>query len=547
MLNESEDMFKEVRDICYEENLKIELVELSIKRERLLLDTNGGVSKAIKLMEDTLEVAKEINYSHMEEVYLRLGIAYWYDDRNSDAIFNKLEALQIAESKKLDKKVATIMVDIGVDFLFTGRYDDAITYLKQSLDYNLEDSYEDAEVKSYALLNLCEAYINLEDYENAEWYLTRLEESLKKEINGVDREDSTTYMYVTRADLNTRLGFAYEAIRLLDMAVERYNSREDFIYYDFDIRLAEEYGDAYYELGKYDRALKYHKYVEELTDYRGSNYYRDSNTYSLYLDYKAMGDYTKAMEYLEKNNEIKLESNKNKEMQYAQYLLKKFESEKSREKIDYLEYIKRIMSSVLIALVIIIVIVGYFTTYIYKKNKEINRLNKLFKSLSMTDSLTKVPNRRALDEYLGENWSIYEKTLMPVSFIMIDIDYFKNYNDNYGHPEGDKVLQAVANTIRESCRSTDFVARYGGEEFTIIMLNSDKDSTINVLERVQKNIYDLNIKHEFSEVSDRVTLSIGITIHNAGENKEYRSYITTADKALYEAKKKGRNTYVYLE
>ena len=104
----------------------------------------------------------------------------------------------------------------------------------------------------------------------------------------------------------------------------------------------------------------------------------------------------------------------------------------------------------------------------------------------------------------------------------------------------------VAMGIKNSCRNVDFVARYGGEEFIVIMLNTDKNDSINLAERIRKNIYDINITHEYSKISDRITLSMGITTAYRGTNKNYDEYIQKADKALYEAKAKGKNTYVYL-
>lgn len=130
---------------------------------------------------------------------------------------------------------------------------------------------------------------------------------------------------------------------------------------------------------------------------------------------------------------------------------------------------------------------------------------------------------------------------------MIDIDYFKKYNDNYGHLEGDKILKDVADTIKKSCKSTDFVSRYGGEEFIIILLKTEKSDVISIIERIQKNIHDLNLEHKYSEVSDRITLSIGVSISNYGGNRSYEEYIKEADEALYTSKERGRNTYTFFD
>ncbi|MCC3670095.1 GGDEF domain-containing protein [Terrisporobacter mayombei] len=171
----------------------------------------------------------------------------------------------------------------------------------------------------------------------------------------------------------------------------------------------------------------------------------------------------------------------------------------------------------------------------------------MFKNLSVTDPLTNMANRRALDEFLAWNWVLYKETKMPISFMMIDIDFFKLYNDNYGHLKGDEVLILVASYINASCEKGDFVARYGGEEFIVIMLNKDKKEAMKNANNIMQNIYHLNIKHEFSSVSDRLTLSMGITTAHIGTTKEYEDYIKKADEALYEAKQYGRNKYIFIE
>lgn len=120
---------------------------------------------------------------------------------------------------------------------------------------------------------------------------------------------------------------------------------------------------------------------------------------------------------------------------------------------------------------------------------------------------------------------------------MVDIDHFKEYNDNYGHLQGDEVLKKVSACIKSSCRKTDFIARYGEEEFTIIMLNTDKEEAIVVVSRILENMQKLNIQHKYSDVSDRVTLSIGISTAYSDDDKGYDYYIYLADCRLYEAKK----------
>lgn len=442
--------------------------------------------------------------------------------------------------------MANISIDIGVNYLYSGNYDEAETYLSHVLSYKLKDESKWPIIKSYALLNLIECYIKLEDYDSAKESIEILDNNIKNIEDGMNKEDFITIAYINKADLQTELGNPLESIKLLNLANSRYKKRNNFNFYYFDARLCEEYGDAYYKLNNYEKALENHKKGEKLVIERDLSYLEQIYNEKIYLDYKGMGDYDNTILYLEKNLELKTELSKDKNRQYSQYLINEFESEKNLEKISLLEESRNKMLLLFAVLSSAIIIISIFLYFIYNQNKEINRLNKLFKKLSVTDAVTKVQNRRALDEFLAGNWDLYKKTKMPISFMMIDLDFFKLYNDNYGHLKGDKVLEMVAMGIKNSCRNVDFVARYGGEEFIVIMLNTDKNDSINLAERIRKNIYDINITHEYSKISDRITLSMGITTAYIGTNKNYDEYIQKADKALYEAKAKGKNTYVYL-
>lgn len=544
--DKSNEIFYKMIDVCEQEGAREEIVKFSILRCDDLYSTPNGLKKSIELMEETLSLAKELKCMGVVDAYYKLGILYRYDNREIEAINCKLEALALAEEKNLKKKVLNITTDIGVNYLNTGNYSEAIRYFKKVLSDELEDEAKEAESKSLALLYLAESFSNIGDYESADKVFEMLDEKLYQITDRVYREDSITYMYAIKADLESRKGNQTEALRLLGEARSRFNEKSKFYFYNFDIKIIEELGDAYYMVGNYEIALKYHKEAQVLAKERNLVYLEISHNDKLYLDYKALGDDENTIKYLQINNDLKTKVKDDQNRQYSQFLVTKYEREKSLEKISQLESHQNIMKALIIGLFSISGIIAVFSCFIFKKNKEISRLNKLFKNLSITDGLTKLPNRRALDEYLAGNWSLYKKTYMPISFAMIDIDYFKNYNDNYGHPEGDKVLEEIATSINSSCRNSDFVARYGGEEFTIIMLNTDKSEAIRVVERIQEDIYRLNIKHEYSPVSDRISLSIGIVTAYVASAKEYDEYIKKADMALYKAKKSGRNTYIHL-
>lgn len=544
--NKSSAFFLKMIQMCEKENIREEIVKLSIYRCNDLYLTPDGLKKSIELMEETLSLAREIKSVGVVDAYYKLGVLYDYDNRSIEAINCKLEALKIAEENGLKKKELEINTDIGINYLHIGNFSEAIRYFKKVISSELEDETKNVENKSIALLYLTESFSNVGDYESADKCLELLDERIYQISDRIQREDCIIYMYAIKADLASRKGNAKEALRLLEEAKNRFEEKSQFLFYNFDIKIVEETGDAYYVLEDFDKALMYHTEAQELAKKRNLIYLELEHNDKLYFDYKALGDDTNTIKYLERNNDLKTKIKNDQNTQYSQFLITKFEKEKSMEKISQLENHKSIMNYILIGLVIITGIIVIFSCFIFKKNKEISRLNKLFKNLSVTDGLTKLPNRRALDEYLAGNWSLYQKTYMPISFVMMDIDYFKNYNDNYGHPEGDKVLEEIASSIDSSCRNSDFVARYGGEEFIIIMLNTDSHDAINVVQRIQEDIYRLNIRHEYSGVSDRISLSIGISTAYVGNAKDYDEYIKKADIALYKAKESGKNTYFYL-
>ena len=170
-------------------------------------------------------------------------------------------------------------------------------------------------------------------------------------------------------------------------------------------------------------------------------------------------------------------------------------------------------------------------------NRELHRLATL-------DGLTGVANRRRFDEYLDAEWRHLAREKLPLSLILCDIDFFKRYNDTYGHQAGDACLRRVADALCFCAkRSVDLVARYGGEEFAVIMPNTTLMGASQVAEEIWAVVNALEIEHTQSAVSDRVTISSGIACINPALNMSPTVLIAAADAALYKAKAAGRNTY----
>ncbi len=154
------------------------------------------------------------------------------------------------------------------------------------------------------------------------------------------------------------------------------------------------------------------------------------------------------------------------------------------------------------------------------------------------DALTGTANRRSMENFLDDALLQAE----PFALLMLDVDYFKRYNDHYGHQAGDACLVKVADIVKTSVRTpADLVARYGGEEFVIVLPASSLDDAVRVAERIQTNLREISLPHAASEVSEMVTVSMGITLSKDGDSAY--GIIARADEALYRAKQQGRNRW----
>lgn len=177
-----------------------------------------------------------------------------------------------------------------------------------------------------------------------------------------------------------------------------------------------------------------------------------------------------------------------------------------------------------------------------RNHLELKKYRDLLKENSMVDGLTGIPNRRRFDEALSTEWNRAVRYGSSLSLVMFDIDHFKLYNDTYGHLEGDECLKVVAKAAAGvPKRSTDIVARWGGEEFVCLLPDTDVEMAGRIAEEVRKTIEDLAIPHTSSLISDRVTVSVGVTTIIPDNNRKPMVLMEQADKALYQAKQSGRN------
>lgn len=205
-------------------------------------------------------------------------------------------------------------------------------------------------------------------------------------------------------------------------------------------------------------------------------------------------------------------------------------------------------------LLVLVVFLLYIKTYVLKEQKskledlvakrtvELEAANAQLETLVRNDALTGVTNRRGFDEKLEEEWRRASRYSAFVSILMIDVDYFKNYNDTLGHQAGDRALKMIATALSKLFkRAGEVVARYGGEEFVVLMPGVTPGETIEAAERARLQIEELKMSHPSSDAAAVITVSIGHAIGFPGETNSKTELIAAADKALYKAKLNGRN------
>ena len=168
-------------------------------------------------------------------------------------------------------------------------------------------------------------------------------------------------------------------------------------------------------------------------------------------------------------------------------------------------------------------------------------LGQRLQQLSTTDSLTGIANRRYLEEKLASEWARGVRSQQQLALIMLDVDYFKDFNDAYGHQAGDECLRLVTGAIRVACRRPgDFCARYGGEEFVVVLPETSEDDALLIADEIRQRVMTLEMEHATSEFG-LVTVSLGVAAAVPAKDGSYENLLRLADMALYQSKASGRN------
>ncbi len=186
---------------------------------------------------------------------------------------------------------------------------------------------------------------------------------------------------------------------------------------------------------------------------------------------------------------------------------------------------------------------GDLTGSLRERNRQLRDARRQLTALANVDELTGLGNRRLVNSVLQKEINRARRSGAEISVILLDVDYFKKYNDTYGHPAGDKVLQKLADIMqRASTRAGELVARYGGEEFILVLPGASAESAMRTAERLQDMILEEQIPHGTSEIANQITVSQGVITVRPDGAQEVNDLIAMADSALYKAKDAGRNT-----
>ncbi len=188
---------------------------------------------------------------------------------------------------------------------------------------------------------------------------------------------------------------------------------------------------------------------------------------------------------------------------------------------------------------------GQANQELVESNQKLDKANERLTYLSYVDELTEINNRRYLDESLGREWKRATRNSLPLSLIMIDIDFFKKYNDIYGHLKGDECLKEIASALSQALkRPADFIARYGGEEFVAVLPGTNIEGATRVADSLRKIVEEMSIEHNDAVTGKTVTISLGVASTIPKQHDSCNELLKEADKALYKAKQEGRNRVV---
>ena len=452
------------------------------------------------------------------EIYNYLAIINLQQEKFLNALSYYEEAFKYADK---ESKII-IKLNMTSAYRYMGAYVTATNILNKMIESSLTFKNENSYLKEYTLLNLAETYFAVNDITDFNSTI----ETISKYYCGPENELADlkilldSYLII-KAISENNLDLVPKYISEID---ELESKNKDLIYSELEMIKLRSYGMYYESIGNFNLALDYFSKLEKSADNEGASYVSLFSISKRISIYKKLNDTYKINYLINKYYEKQTSINDINNNEFKYYIDNKIINNHE------LPFLKETIIILTILFLISILLVLF-----YLKKARDSKLD------SLKDGLCNIYNRRFLDSYIN---NLKEKDL-PISFLMIDVDYFKLYNDNYGHQAGDFVLKSISSVLKRNSRKEDIVSRYGGEEFCVLLKGASKHSSINYAKRIKENLDNLNIKHKYSKISNNITFSIGI--YTTYTKNDLKNAIKLSDKALYISKTRGRNTYTYLE
>lgn len=493
--------------------------------------TLANKKEALNIIDNVGKNIEKIKNLNIKNDYYLLKAQINSDDGDLyEGLQNYLKAKEIFEKQGYTSRENNVLLSIGDLYRRFGDLDKAKSFYEEILngenDLNIRRSvfsgmgFLGLESKNYtSALHYFQEAKQIDDQENKN-------NKLVEAINNL--EIAVSYIYLGNIEIGKNL------LKNSELYITEKNDPVDFGFLHLykAVLLTKE--------NKTKEALENFKITEKIFNKLDNNRYKIMLYKNLIPIYEKLGDTENALKYLKLKDSLEEFFQKNLKISETIYLQEKFEVQKKqlenqKLKIErnfkekQVENLKKIKQLQIVALFLSIVMVVLLILWTWKLNTK----NKELKSLAMTDELTKIANRRFVINLLEKK--LQQKT-EDLSVIILDIDFFKDINDKYGHDIGDKVLIEVSDNIKKCLRKTDVLGRIGGEEFLIVLENTNLQEAEIVAEKIKNSIGNLSIKTEKNII--KITISLGVSQHIKEDMKEL---IANADKSLYVSKNTGKN------
>lgn len=509
----SKKLFKIVIEKFENSSDSDELIQFYIRHIKIIMNKNYPKEKIRIYIDAVHKILKNKKVKYSANYYCDIGQIYLNVFENIvGAIFYLSQSLDLAiKTSQVNLEIRS-RIYLALSYSSLGNNLKSINYIEPLLNEKKYECINDV-YKTTAINNLINNYLNMKQFKKAKQYLP-LFKDIYENSNYLNKEQLKMISYICKAEyysLSTDEKIE-ECIKYIQKSKSLYQKNKyKNIFTNIDLSIDKIEGNLYFKVNDYKKACEIHKNGLENSIQRNNTKFIIEFNQLLSVDYEKLKDLKNSIKHIKMYMQLQEKWFVNQNNKYTEILLKEYDILGKENKIYELKYMKDIL--------------------IDKRNK---------------DTLTGLLNRRFLNEYISADLDKYNSSTEILSILMIDIDYFKKYNDKYGHIKGDEVISKIGKILNEVCCKQKHVAiRYGGEEFLLLLQDTDEIEAINIAKEILSKVQNLNIEHVESSKDKKITVSIGIST-----NKYFKCYnevMDQADKGLYIAKKNGKNRYVYVE